>query len=68
MYNLIEYSDIYLTTSGSLWQNHRDEAALDNNNTTINVPANNNSILFKFKENITVQTGNNGTKDVEISK
>ena len=25
MYNLIEYSDIYSKTSGSLWQYHRDE-------------------------------------------
>ena len=25
MYNLIEYSDSYLKTSGSLWQCYRDE-------------------------------------------
>ena len=25
MYNLIEYSNSYAKTSGSLWQNHRDE-------------------------------------------
>ena len=29
MYNLIEYSDDYSKTSGSLWQNCRDEPALD---------------------------------------
>ena len=28
MYNLIEHSDIYLKTSGSLWQCYRDEPAL----------------------------------------
>ena len=31
MYNLIEYSDIYSKTSGSLWQYYRDEPASDNN-------------------------------------
>ena len=52
MYNLIEYSHIYLKTSGSLWQYYRDELALDNNKNIINFPANNydnNNILFKFK-------------------
>ena len=29
MYNLIEYNDVYLKTSGSLWQYYKDEA-LDN--------------------------------------
>ena len=29
MYNLIEYSDDYSKTSGSLWQYCRDEPALD---------------------------------------
>ena len=28
MYNLTEYSDLYLETSGSLWQHYRDETAL----------------------------------------
>ena len=30
MYYLIEYSDDYSKTSGSLWQYYRDETALDN--------------------------------------
>ena len=30
MYNLIEYSDNYLSTSGLLWQNYRDEPCLNN--------------------------------------
>ena len=67
MYNLIEYSDAQLTTSGSLWQYYRDEPALDNNNNIIDFPAdNNNSASFKFKQQITRQTRNSGTKDVEI--
>ena len=67
MYNLIEYSDAYSKTSGSLWQYYRDEPALDNNNNIIDCPADNdNSSSFKFKQQITGQTGNGGTKDVEI--
>ena len=67
MYNLIEYSDAYLKTSESLWQYHRDEPALDNNGNIIDFPDdNNNSASYKFKQKITGQTGNGGTKDVEI--
>ena len=67
MYNLIEYSDAYSKTSGSLWQYYRDEPALDKHNNIIDFPANNNnSISFKFKQQITEQTGNYGTKNVEI--
>ena len=68
MYNLIEYSDNYSKTSGSLWQYYRDEPALDNNdsNIIINFLANNNIIIsFKFKHQVTGQKGNGGTKDVE---
>ena len=32
MYNLIEYSDDYSKTSGSLWQYCRDEPALNDDN------------------------------------
>ena len=64
-YNLIEYSGIYLKTMWSLWQNYRDKPALNKNNNIIDIPANNNSILFKCKENITEQTENNCTKNVE---
>ena len=43
MYNLIEYSNSYLKTSGSLWQYYRDEP---NDNTT-------ESESFKYKFKIT---------------
>ena len=46
MYNLIEYSDNYVKTSGSLWQYYRDEP---NNNLA-------NSESFKFKVKITGKT------------
>ena len=37
-------------TSGSLWHYYGDEPALYNNSSIIDISANNNSILFKFKE------------------
>ena len=67
MYNLVEYSDTYSKTSGSLWQYYRDEPALDNNGNIIDFSDdNNNSASFKFKQKITGQTGNDDTKAVEI--
>ena len=49
MSNLIECSDAYLKTSGSLWQYYRDEPALGNNNSVIDFPADsNNSASFIF--------------------
>ena len=57
MYNLIEYSDNYVKTSGSLWQYYRDEPN--------NVLANSES--FKFKVKITGKTpADDNEKDVEI--
>ena len=54
MYNLIEYSDAYSKTSGSLWQYYRDEPVLNPNGKNIDFPANNdNSASFKVKEEIT---------------
>ena len=50
MYNLIEYSDNYSKTSGSLWQYYSDEPALNANGGVIDFPAdNNNSVSLKFK-------------------
>ena len=57
MYNLIEYSDNYSKTSGSLWQYYKDEAI---NNLT-------DSESFKFKIKRTGNSPNNDNKkDVEI--
>ena len=67
MYNLLEYSDTYSKTSVNLWQYYRVELALINDNFITDFPEdNNNSNSFKFKQKITGQTTNNGTKDVEI--
>ena len=67
MYNLIEYSDAYSKVSRSLWQSYRDEPALHNNGNIIDFSADiNNSKLLKSKQQITGQTGNSWTEDVEI--
>ena len=65
-YNLIEYSDNYSKTSGSLWQYTKDIPAVDNNNAIVNFTNNNLTDLFNFKVKMTGQTGYNGTKNVEI--
>ena len=57
IYNLIEYSDNYSKTSGSLWQYYKDDP---NDNLT-------DSESFKSKVKITGKTPADGnTKDVEI--
>ena len=58
MYNLIEYSDNYSDTSGSLWQFKRDE--IINN---ADVTNDNNAPSFKYKASIIGNTGNDGTKN-----
>ena len=66
MYNLIEYSDNYSKTSESLWQCCKDIPAINNNNVTVNFTNNNLTDSFNFKLKMTGQTGDNGTKNVEI--
>ena len=66
MYNLIEYSDNYAKTSGSLWQYCKDIPARDTNNIIEEFTGGNTTESFNFKAKITGQTGNNGTKDVEV--
>ena len=66
MYNLIEYSDNYAKTTGSLWQHCKDIPARNVNNEIIAFDVNNVTYSFNFKAKITGQTGNDGTKDVEI--
>ena len=66
MYNLIEYSDNYAKTTGSLWQYCKDIPARNNNNQIVNFTANNPTDSFNFKAKITSQTDDDGTKGVEI--
>ena len=58
MYNLIEYSDNYSDTSGSLWNFKREE--IINN---ADVANDNNAPSFKYKANLVGNTENNGTKN-----
>ena len=59
MYNLIEYSDNYAKTTGSLWQYFRDEPVADDDIE--------DSESFKSKRKITGKTPNNDNKkDVEL--
>ena len=66
MYNLIKYSDNYARTTGSLWQYCKDIPARNANDEIIVFDVNNVTDSFNFKVKYTGQTGNNGTKDVEI--
>ena len=66
MYNLIEYSDNYAKTTGSLWQYCKDIPARDNNNLIEGFTAANLTDSFDFKAKITGRTENGGTKDVKI--
>ena len=53
MYNLIEYSDNYSDTSGTLWQFKRDEVPDNNFDLSIN-----NSELLKYKAALVEKTKN----------
>ena len=57
-YNLIEYSDNYSDTSGSLWQFKRDE--IINN---ADVTNDDNAPSFKYKASLIGNTETNGTKN-----
>ena len=66
MYNLIECSDNYSKPSGRLWQYTKDIPAGDNNNAIVNFTNNNLTDSYNYKVKMTGQTGDNGTKNVEI--
>ena len=68
MYNLIEYSDNYAKTTGSLWQYGKDIQArnANANDEITEFTEGNLTDSFNFKLKITGRTENDGTKDVEI--
>ena len=66
MYYLMEYSDNYSKTSGSLWQYCKDMPAVDNNNAVVNFNGANATDSFNFKVKMTGQNGEDGTQSVEI--
>ena len=65
MYNLIEYSDNYSDTSGSLWQFKRDEVPANSADLTID-----NAESFKYKAALVGKTANhnNGNSFVNDTK
>ena len=67
MYNLVEYSDNYSKVSGSLWQYHRDEPFLIDNDAIADFPADgNNRALFKFKTKIADKLENTSYRNYEF--
>ena len=58
VYNLIEYSDNYFDTSGSLWQFKKDEII-----SNVNVTNNNDAPSSKYKASIIGDTRDNGAKN-----
>ena len=60
MYNLIEYSDNYSKTSGSLWQYCKEIPAVDYNGNIVVFNEANATDSFNFKTKITGQTGDDG--------
>ena len=67
MYNLIEYSDNYSKTSGSLWQHCKNIPPVNNDGNIVDFYGANTTDSFSFKTKIARQTDDNGRIDnVEI--
>ena len=66
MYNLIEYSENYSKTPGSIWQYCKEVPAVNNDGNIIDFNGANATDLFNFKGKITRKTNDNGRIDVEI--
>ena len=52
-----------MKTSENLWQCYKDEPTLNNYDAIIDFGGNNSNVSFKFKQKITDETGNDGTKN-----
>ena len=63
MYNLIEYSDNYSKTSGSLWNYCKEIPAAENNGNIVDFDEANATDSFNFNTKKTGQTDNNGRID-----
>ena len=63
MYNLIEYSDNYSKTSGSLWQYCKDIPAVNNNDNIVDFNGANANDSFNSKAKIIGQTDDDGEID-----
>ena len=65
MYNLIEYSDNYADSSGSLYQFKRDESPMNNARNPLNI-ALNNSTSFKYKASLLGKANDRSLKNTKI--
>ena len=59
-YNLVEYSENYSKTSGSLWKYCKSITAVNNNGDIVDFNGANATDSFKFKAKMTGQSGDNG--------
>ena len=68
MYNLIEYSDNYSKTSGTIWQYCKDIPAVNNNGNIVDFNGANAIDSFNFKTKITGQTAadNNNCGNITV--
>ena len=66
MYNLIEYSDNYSKTSGSLWQYCKEIPAVNNNGNIVDFNGANATESLNYKTKITGQINDDGEIDIEI--
>ena len=67
VYNLIEYSDNYLETSGSLWQYCKEIQTVNNVGNIVGFNGANATDSFNFKTKVTGQSDDDGRiDDVEI--
>ena len=60
MYNLIEYSDNYSKTSGSLWQYCKEIPAINDDCNIVVFKGNNDTDSINFKSKIIGETDNDG--------
>ena len=67
MYNLIEYSDNYLKTSGTLWPYCKDIPTVDDTGAVLDFNGANATDSFNFKRKITGQTADNSNNDGNIA-
>ena len=66
MYNLIEYSDNYSETSGSLWQYCKEIPTVNNAGNIFDFDGANATDSFNFRTKITGQTNDDGIINFEI--
>ena len=66
IYNLIEYSDNYSKTSGSLWQYCKEMPAVNNAGDIVDFNRANATDSFNFKTKITGKPNNDGIINVEV--